>query len=168
VGEDEIGWSDPLIVGLFGASGALFLFFLLVEFKFAKEPVLPLELLHRRTAVSVAIHNLVLSILIYAMVSTLQHILTLEPTHLPVIQRTPLLYGRQSHVGIFSGQPYDPKCLLRSRRFTRIRLLNPRNREILLVNIPLWLISCSQLGHVLLLDEGQPGVRLRCFQWTLG
>jgi hypothetical protein len=70
VGVDEIGWSDPLIVGLFGASGGLFLVFLLVEFKFAKEPVLPLELLHRRTAVSVAIHNLVLSILIYAMVSS--------------------------------------------------------------------------------------------------
>jgi hypothetical protein len=71
IGDDEIGWSDPLIVGLFGASGGLFLVFLLVEFKFAKEPVLPLELLHRRTAVSVAIHNLVLSILIYAMVSTI-------------------------------------------------------------------------------------------------
>jgi hypothetical protein len=63
-------WSDPLIVGLFGASGGLFLVFILVETKFAKEPVLPLELLQRRTAVSVAIHNLVLSILIYAMVST--------------------------------------------------------------------------------------------------
>ena len=74
VGDDEIGWSDPLIVGLFGASGGLFLVFLLVEFKFAKEPVLPLELLHRRTAVSVAIHNLVLSILIYAMVSSLYNI----------------------------------------------------------------------------------------------
>ena len=71
IGEDEIGWSDPLIVGLFGASGGLFLVFLVVEFKFAKEPVLPLELLHRRTAVSVAIHNLVLSILIYAMVSAI-------------------------------------------------------------------------------------------------
>jgi hypothetical protein len=74
IGDDEIGWSDPLIVGLFGASGGLFLVFLLVEFKFAKEPVLPLELLHRRTAVSVAIHNLVLSILIYAMVSTIYNI----------------------------------------------------------------------------------------------
>jgi hypothetical protein len=70
IGKDEIGWSDPLIVGLFGASGGLFLVFLLVEFEFSKEPVLPLELLHKRTAISVAIHNLVLSILIYAMVST--------------------------------------------------------------------------------------------------
>jgi hypothetical protein len=70
VGANEMKWSDPLIVGLFGASGGLFLVFILVETKFAKEPVLPLELLQRRTAVSVAIHNLVLSILIYAMVST--------------------------------------------------------------------------------------------------
>lgn len=69
VGADEIGWSNPLIVGLFGASAGLFLLFILVETKFAKEPVLPLELLKRRTAVSVAIHNLALSIMIYAMVS---------------------------------------------------------------------------------------------------
>jgi hypothetical protein len=69
VGENEIGWSDPLILGLFGASVGLFLLFILVETKFAKEPVLPLELLHRRTAVSVAIHNMALSMLVYAMVS---------------------------------------------------------------------------------------------------
>jgi hypothetical protein len=71
VGENEIAWSDPLIVGLFGASAGLFVLFILVETKFAKEPVLPLELLHRRTAVSVAIHNLALSMLVYAMVSLL-------------------------------------------------------------------------------------------------
>jgi hypothetical protein len=101
IGDDEIGWSDPLIVGLFGASGGLFLVFLLVEFKFAKEPVLPLELLHRRTAVSVAIHNLVLSILIYAMVSPLRQC-HFTFTYLPVVQRTPILHCCQSHVGIFS------------------------------------------------------------------
>jgi hypothetical protein len=154
IGENEIGWSDPIIVGLFGASGGLFLVFLLVEFKFAKEPVLPLELLHRRTAVSVAVHNLVLSILIYAMVSTIHMTITLDFTHLPVVQRTPILHGRQPDVGIFSGQPHDPKRFLRSWRFARIRLLNTRNREILLVNIPLWIISCSQLGNVFFLDEG--------------
>lgn len=69
MGADDIGWSNPLIIGLFGASAGLFLLFILVETKFAKEPVLPLELLKRRTAVSVAIHNLALSIMIYAMVS---------------------------------------------------------------------------------------------------
>jgi MFS family permease len=71
VGEDELAWSDPLIAGLFGASGGLFLIFMFVEIKIAKEPVLPLELLHRRTAVSVAIHNLVFSITLYAVVSPL-------------------------------------------------------------------------------------------------
>jgi len=91
IGDDEIGWSDPLIVGLFGASGGLFLVFLLVEFKFAKEPVLPLELLHRRTAVSVAIHNLVLSILIYAMVSIFHQLLTWKLTHLQLYS-VPLFY----------------------------------------------------------------------------
>lgn len=69
VGEDELAWSDPLIAGLFGASAGLFLVFMLVETKVAREPVLPLELLHRRTAVSVAIHNLLISMLVYAVVS---------------------------------------------------------------------------------------------------
>lgn len=69
VGENEIGWSDPWVVGLFVTSGILFLVFVGVETKVAKEPVLPLELLHRRTAVSVAVHNLVMSIMLYAVVS---------------------------------------------------------------------------------------------------
>jgi hypothetical protein len=154
IGDDEIGWSDPLIVGLFGASGGLFLVFLLVEFKFAKEPVLPLELLHRRTAVSVAIHNLVLSILIYAMVSPLYNINNCIFTDLPAVQCTPILYSCQPHVGIFSREPHDTQRFLRSRRFLGFRLLDTRNREVLLVNIPLWIISCSQLGNVLFLDKG--------------
>ena len=69
VGENEIGWSDPSVVGLFITSGVLFLVFVGVETRVAREPVLPLELLHRRTAVSVAIHNLVISSLVYAAVS---------------------------------------------------------------------------------------------------
>lgn len=68
VGENEIGWSDPWVVGLLVSSLVLFGVFVLVETKFAREPVLPLELLHRRTAVSVAIHNLIMSIMLYAVV----------------------------------------------------------------------------------------------------
>lgn len=82
VGKDEIGWSDPWVVGLFVTSAILFLVFMVVETRWAREPVLPLELLHRKTAISVAIHNLLISALVYAVVS-------LPPifpsSHLPVL-----------------------------------------------------------------------------------
>ena len=71
VGENEIAWSDPWVVGLFITSAVLFVIFVGVETKVAKEPVLPLELLHRRTAISVAVHNLVISIMLYAVVRPL-------------------------------------------------------------------------------------------------
>lgn len=113
VGDDEIKWSDPLIVGLFITSAVLFLVFLVVEFKVAKEPVLPLELLKRRTAISVAIHNLVFSIMLYAVVSsflrrmrsllfsnTLLNVMSLIR---PVLLCTHVLYSSQSHVSFQCG-----------------------------------------------------------------
>jgi hypothetical protein len=89
VGEAEIAWSDPVILGLFGTSLGLFLVFVLVETKVAREPVLPLELLHRRTAISVAIHNLAVSMLVYAMVS---HFTSLEKPADDKLYTVPLFY----------------------------------------------------------------------------
>ncbi|WVR06002.1 hypothetical protein IAU60_003030 [Kwoniella sp. DSM 27419] len=60
-------WSDPLIIGLFASSGVLFILFLLVELRWAAEPVMPFELLHRRTAASVAINNFAISVANYAL-----------------------------------------------------------------------------------------------------
>ncbi|WVQ62051.1 uncharacterized protein L199_000185 [Kwoniella botswanensis] len=48
---DAYAWSDPLILALFGVSAVLFALFLLVELKWASEPVMPFELLNRRTAI---------------------------------------------------------------------------------------------------------------------
>ncbi|KAK6905846.1 hypothetical protein I203_106680 [Kwoniella mangroviensis CBS 8507] len=66
---DAYAWSDPLILALFGASAVLFALFLLVELKWASEPVMPFELLNRRTAVSVAINNFSISMAQFALVS---------------------------------------------------------------------------------------------------
>ncbi|WWC99825.1 hypothetical protein V866_006733 [Kwoniella sp. B9012] len=64
---DAYTWSDPLILALFGVSAVLFALFLLVELKWASEPVMPFELLNRRTAVSVAINNFSISMAQFAL-----------------------------------------------------------------------------------------------------
>ncbi|OCF54216.1 multidrug resistance protein fnx1 [Kwoniella mangroviensis CBS 10435] len=68
---DAYAWSDPLILALFGASAVLFALFLLVELKWASEPVMPFELLNRRTAVSVAINNFSISMAQFALIYTI-------------------------------------------------------------------------------------------------
>ncbi|WVW82448.1 hypothetical protein I302_104458 [Kwoniella bestiolae CBS 10118] len=48
---DAYDWSSPLILSLFATSAVLLALFLLVELKWAAEPVMPFELLNRRTAI---------------------------------------------------------------------------------------------------------------------
>jgi hypothetical protein len=64
-------WSDPAIVALFVASGLGFIVFLLVELRWAAEPVMPFELLGRGTCVAVGINNFLISVVIFGIVSTL-------------------------------------------------------------------------------------------------
>ena len=55
-------WSSPLTVGLFIMSGIILIGFLLWELRVVKYPVVPFELLNRRTPVAVAVNNFVLSV----------------------------------------------------------------------------------------------------------
>ncbi|TXT04389.1 hypothetical protein VHUM_04156 [Vanrija humicola] len=66
-GTELYSWSDPLILGLFATSAVLLVAFLYVELRVAKEPVLPVELLTRRTPVAIAINNFVISFLTFAL-----------------------------------------------------------------------------------------------------
>ncbi|KAK8866078.1 hypothetical protein IAR55_001229 [Kwoniella newhampshirensis] len=59
-------WSDPTIIGLFVTAAVLFVIFLLVELRWAAEPVMPFELLVSRTPVAVAINNFTLSVANFA------------------------------------------------------------------------------------------------------
>ena len=68
---DAYKWTDPLILGLFVTSAVVFVIFMLVEKFVAAEPVLPLELLTKRTPVSVALNNMTISILGFGTVSTM-------------------------------------------------------------------------------------------------
>ena len=68
--DESLAWTSPLILGLIIAAVVLFLVFIWVEFKFAKEPVLPIELLSRRTPIAVSINNFFLSIVIFGTVSS--------------------------------------------------------------------------------------------------
>lgn len=70
---DAYSWTDPTILGLFAASAVLFAIFLLVELKLAAEPVMPFELLNRRTPVSVALNNFLISIVTFGTVSVTSH-----------------------------------------------------------------------------------------------
>lgn len=63
-----VAWSEPKIIGLFVASGVLLVVFLLVELRYAAEPVMPFELLNRRTCVAVAVNNFTLSLVLFATV----------------------------------------------------------------------------------------------------
>lgn len=56
----DYAWSDPLIVGLLLGSALFTVIFMLVEKLYAVQPILPLELLLRRTPLSVALSSLVM------------------------------------------------------------------------------------------------------------
>lgn len=86
---DAYKWTSPVILGLFGTSAGLFVVFLVVELKWAAEPVMPFELLHRRTPIAVAINNFVLSVSLFGCVSVM--ITSLPLSLLPEIYR----HGRE-------------------------------------------------------------------------
>ena len=65
---DAYKWTSPEILGLFGASAVTFVIFLAVELKWAKEPVMPFELLHSRTPIAVAINNFCISVVMFGTV----------------------------------------------------------------------------------------------------
>jgi len=50
LGGDKFPWTHPIIISLFALSGVLLVLFIAVE-KREKEPILPLEIFHRRDAV---------------------------------------------------------------------------------------------------------------------
>jgi len=66
-------WSCPEVIGLFVASGVVFLFFLVWELKIVEYPVVPVEILNRRTPIAVAINNFVLSVVTFALVRISSH-----------------------------------------------------------------------------------------------
>jgi hypothetical protein len=55
---EELPWAHPWVWGLLVASVVFGLCFIIVETKIAKEPVLPMRLLFRRTPLAVALANL--------------------------------------------------------------------------------------------------------------
>ena len=67
--DDDLAWTSPLILGLTITSIVLFAIFMVVELKVAKEPVLPIELLNRRTPIAVSINNFFLSVVLFGTVS---------------------------------------------------------------------------------------------------
>lgn len=56
----EYLWSDPIVYGLLITSGIMTIVFVLVEKYYSPEPILPLQLLTRRTPVAVALSSLIM------------------------------------------------------------------------------------------------------------
>jgi MFS family permease len=65
---EELSWSNPLIWGLFVASGIFGVLFILVESRWAPYPVMPLRLISQRTPLAVSLSNLLGSISAFSMV----------------------------------------------------------------------------------------------------
>ncbi|KAJ7647857.1 MFS general substrate transporter [Roridomyces roridus] len=61
-------WSDPQVWGLLVTGVAIASLFVLIELKFASEPVMPITMLKRRTPGFVALHNFLLSVLSFSTV----------------------------------------------------------------------------------------------------
>ncbi|ORX37438.1 transporter [Kockovaella imperatae] len=68
--DDSLSWTSPRILGLIITSVILFLVFLVVEFKLVKEPVLPIDLLGRRTPIACFVNNFFISIVIFGTLYT--------------------------------------------------------------------------------------------------
>lgn len=62
-------WSSPLVYGLLIASLVVFLLFVVWEVWVVAYPVVPIELLNRRTPVAVAVNNMFISVALFAQVS---------------------------------------------------------------------------------------------------
>lgn len=63
----DFGWSDPLILGLLVTFSVSLILFLLVEGKYAAQPVLPLSLMARRTPFFVGLANLLMAMAVFSM-----------------------------------------------------------------------------------------------------
>lgn len=66
-GGEEYHWSDPLIWGLLVVFLFFTLLFIVVESKFATEPVLPLSMFKRATPASIAFSNLIMAMCIFSL-----------------------------------------------------------------------------------------------------
>ena len=55
---DEYTWSSPTVIGLLSAAGGILLFLVVWEVWIVTYPVVPVELLSKRTPIAVAINNL--------------------------------------------------------------------------------------------------------------
>ncbi|CAD6571805.1 MAG: hypothetical protein TREMPRED_000370 [Tremellales sp. Tagirdzhanova-0007] len=63
---EDYRWSDPIVWGLLAASVVMTTIFVLVEGFYAPEPILPLQLLTRRTPIAVALSSLIMVINIFS------------------------------------------------------------------------------------------------------
>lgn len=66
-GGEEYHWSDPLIWGLLVVFAVFTALFILVEAKYATEPVLPLSMFRRATPASIAFSNVMLAMCIFSL-----------------------------------------------------------------------------------------------------
>jgi hypothetical protein len=84
---EELCWSNPIIWGLFVASGIFGALFMLVESYWAPYPVMPLKLITQRTPLAVSLGNLLTSIAAFSTVR-----ITL--IHMYIVHRTELFFTK--------------------------------------------------------------------------
>ena len=151
-------WSSSEVIGLFVAAGVIFVVFVVWELKIVQYPVVPVEILHRRTPIAVAIHNMALSIIVFAQVSVQSLVKVVRLTMRIVILCPALLHHRTPHVCSLGGPTSHPCSALRYDRLARKRVLRPPDREILLAQFLVRDARASVFGSGIHMDVQDAGV----------
>ena len=145
---DAYPWTSPVILGLFGASAVLFVVFLFVELKWAAEPVMPFELLHRRTPMAVALNNFIISTSLFGCVSRSPrqvHDLTSDVL-CPII-----LYRSSANVSVFRRCASHPQRRLWNGGIISLWCCSQANGTVLLAQLFLRRCRCVIRRLVILL-----------------
>ncbi len=128
-------WSCPEVIGLFVASGVVFLFFLVWELKIVEYPVVPVEILNRRTPIAVAINNFVLSVVTFALVRISSHdssLRSISLTRAVDVLGPPVLHHSAPYDSRQCRTPSHHRTPRRHAHLLRQRLLRSLDWEILL------------------------------------
>jgi len=147
-------WSSPVVIGLFVAAGLTFLFFVFWEVKIVEYPVMPIEILNRRTPIAVAINNFTYSAVIFAQVRVVSHPLrTPKKVHVGIaLHRPALLHYCPAFHPLERRPPPHPLPIPKHDHLHSLRHLRQISRELLLVDVCRRCLRASIVNTLIYLD----------------
>ncbi len=141
-------WTSPIVIGLFAGAITTFVLLLIWEIRVVSYPVIPIELLHKRTPIAVAINNLALSAISFGLVSWEESIRDSQQA----LHRTAVLHYSAIHESFGRWETHDPQCPFEHRRLVGKRLHRSSDRTILLDDLFGWDCGSYFIGSARHLD----------------